>query len=147
MFSIYVPVGEPRWSTERQVLDRERDIALQLEGLTGREPGRAFVLSHGDMRVPLHTAEQSGLIDAVTGKPYFISEIVSFGTSIYLKGDKDVPNYDFGSDEDAMRWRRIAAEALLIFGTNYNGFDLDPDYARVLLNGELLTRRDFGYTE
>lgn len=147
MFSIYVPEGEPRWSPERQVLDRDRDISLQLEGLTGREPGSAFVLSHGDMRVPLHTAEQVGLIDAVTGKPYFFSEIVSFGTSIYLKGDKDVPNYDFSSDEEARHWRRIVAEALLIFGTNYNGFDLDPAYARVLLNGELLTRRDFGYTK
>lgn len=72
---------------------------------------------------------------------------MSFGTSIYLKGDKDVPNYDFSSDEEARHWRRIAAEALLIFGTNYNGFDLDPAYARVLLNGELLTRGDFGYTK
>lgn len=95
----------------------------------------------------MHTAETGGQIDAVTGKPYFFSEIVSFGTSIYLKGDRDVPNYEFGSDEEAKQWRRIAAEALLIYGRNYNGFDLDPDYARVLLNGELLTRRAFGYTE
>lgn len=147
MFSIFVPEGEPPWSTERRVVDTERDIALQLKGLTGREPGTAFVLSHGSMRIPLHTAQQSGLVDAVTGKPYFTSEIVSFGTSIYLKGDRDVPNYDFSSDEEARQWRRIAAEAVLIFGLNYNGFDLDPDYVRVLLNGELLTRRDFGYTE
>jgi hypothetical protein len=147
MFSIFVPEGEPRWSTERQVLDRDRDISLQLKGGAGRDMGKTFVLSHGGMRVPLHTAEQVGLVDAVTGKPYFISEIVSFGTSIYLKGDRDVPNYDFSSDEEARHWRRMAAEALLIFGTNYNGFALDPAYARVLLNGDLLTRRDFGYRE
>ena len=147
MFSIFVPAGDPRWSPERRVLDVNRNITLQLKGGTGREPGKTFVLSHGDMRIPLHTAEQCGLVDAKAGKPYFISEIVSFGTSIYLKGDRDVPNYDFSSDEEARRWRRIAAEALLIFGRNYNGFDLDPDYVRVLLNGELLTRRDFGYTK
>ncbi len=147
MFSIYVPEGAPRWSTERRVVDAERDITLKFEAATGREPGKAFVLSHGSMHIPLHTAEQGGLIDAVTGKPYFFSEIVSFGTSIYLKGDRNVPNYDFSSDEEARRWRRIAAEALLIFGRNYNGFALAPDYVRVLLNGELLTRRDFGYTE
>lgn len=147
MFSIYVPEGEPRWSNKRRVLDADRDISLQLKALTGREPGMAFVLSHGSMRIPLHTAEQTGLVDAVTGKPYFTSEIVSFGTSIYLKGDRDVPNYDFSSDEEARRWRRIAAEAILIFGLNYNGFALAPDYVRVVLNGELLTRRDFGYTE
>lgn len=74
-------------------------------------------------------------------------EIVSFGTSIYLKGDRNVPNYEFSSDEEARRWRRIAAEAVLIFGLDYNGFNLAPDYVRVLLNGELLTRRDFGYTQ
>ena len=43
-------------------------------------------------------------------------------------------------------WRRIAAEALLIFGRDYNGFDLDPAYARVQIDDEILTRRDFGYT-
>lgn len=147
MFSILVPEGEPRWSPERQVLDRDRDIALQLKGGAGRDMGKTFVLSHGDMCIPVHTAETGGRIHAVTGKRYFFSEIVSFGTSIYLKGDRDVPNYEFGSDEESNQWRRIAAEALLIFGRNYNGFDLDPDYARVLLNGELLTRRAFGYTE
>lgn len=147
MFSIYVPEGEPWYSDKRRVLDTGRDVSLQLMAGTGREPGKAFVLSHGSMRIPFHTAEQSGLVDAVTGKPYFASEIVSFGTSIYLKGDRDVPNYDFSSDEEARRWRRTAAEAVLIFGRDYNGFDLAPDYVRVLLNGELLTRRDFGYFE
>lgn len=51
------------------------------------------------MRIPLHTAEQTGLVDAETGKPYFTSEIVSFGTSIYLKGARDVPDCDFSSNE------------------------------------------------
>ena len=147
MFSIYLPEGEPWYSTNRQVLDIDRDISLQLLALTGREPGKAFALRHGDRRVPLHTAEQSGLVDPVTGRPYFTLEIVSFGTSIYLKGDRNVPNYEFSSDEEARRWRRIAAEAVLIFGLDYHGFNLAPDYVRVLLNGELLTRRDFGYTQ
>lgn len=142
-----MPDGEPAWSDKRRVLDADRDISFEFEAGTGRDPGKAFVLSHGSMHIPLHTAEQSGLVDALTGKPYFTSEIVSFGTSIYLKGDRNVPNYDFSSDEEARIWRRIAAEAVLIFGRNYNGFNLDPDYVRVLLNGDLLTRRDFGYTK
>jgi hypothetical protein len=147
VFSIYLPEGEPWYSTNRQVLDIDREISLQLLALTGREPGKAFALRHGDRRVPLHTAEQGGLVDPVTGWPYFTSEIVSFGTSVHLKGDRNVPNYEFSGDEEARRWRRIAAEAVLIFGLDYNGFNLAPDYVRVLLNGELLTRRDFGYTQ
>lgn len=144
---MYLPEGEPWYSRNRRVLDVDRDISLQLGALTGREPGKAFVLRHGGTRIPLHTAEQSGLVDPDTGRPYFTAEIVSFGTSIYLKGDRDVPNHTFSSDEEARRWRRIAAEAVLIFGFDYNGFDLAPDYVRVLLNGELLTRRDFGYRQ
>ena len=145
VFSIYLPEQEPWYSNKRRVLDRDRDISLRLAALTGRDPGKAFVLCHGHMHIPFHTEERSGLIDPATGKPYFTSEIVSFGTSIYLKGDRDVPNYVFRDDGAALEWRRVAAEAVLIFGLDYNGFDLDPGYVRVLLNGELLTRRDFGY--
>jgi hypothetical protein len=97
------------------------------------------------MQIPFHTEERTGLIDPYTGKPYFTSEIVSFGTSIYLKGDRDVPNSVFRDDGVALEWRRVAAEAVLIFGLDYNGFDLDQEYVRVLFDGNLLTRRDFGY--
>jgi hypothetical protein len=145
VFSIYLPEKEPWYSNKRRVVDRDREVSLRLVALTGRDPGKAFVLSHGDMDIPFHTEERTGLIDAATGKPYFTSEIVSFGTSIYLKGDRNVPNHKFEDDGTALEWRRIAAEAVLIFGLDYNGFDLDHEYVRVLFNGELLTRRDFGY--
>lgn len=96
------------------------------------------------MTVPFHTAESDGT-DPKTGDWYFASEIVSFGTSIYLKGDRDVPDYAFTTHEEARRWRRIAAEALLVFGRDYNGFDYPQEQVRVVLNDELLTRREFGY--
>lgn len=146
MFSFYMREGEPRYSNKRRVLDSDRNIALQLKALTGREPGKAFALSHGDMLIPLHTWDQAGQVDPATGKRFCVSEIVSFGTSIYLKGDRNVPDYEFTSDEESRRWRRIAAEAVLIFGIDYNGFNFDPDYIRIPLDGELVTRRDFGYT-
>ena len=98
------------------------------------------------MCIPFHTNVVSGLVDPDTGNPFFVSEIVSFGSSLFLKGDRNVPDYEFSSDEEARRWLRIAAEAVLIFGLGYNGLKFDPDYARVILNGEVLTRRDFGYT-
>lgn len=147
MFSIYLPEGEPWYSNKRRVLDAERNISLRLGALTGRDPGKAFVLTHGNMQIPLHTEERTGLVDSETGRPFFTSEIVSFGTSIYLKGDRDIPNYEFSSDEEARCWRKIAAEAVLIFGLDYNGFDLDADYIRVLQDNKLLTRRDFGYAQ
>lgn len=145
MFSIYMPPDEPWYSSKRRVVDADRSISLQLKALTGRDPGKAFELRHRNTSIPFHTEERTGLVDALTGKPYFTSEIVSFGTSIYLKGDRSVPDHKFDDDEEARRWRRVAAEAVLIFGLDYNGFDLDQEYVRVLLNGKLLTRRDFGY--
>lgn len=144
MFSLFLPEGEPRYSPNRQVLDTERDIVVQLKNLTGRDPGKAFVLTHGDIVVPFHTAE-SDETDPKTGDWYFASEIVSFGTSVYLKGERDVPDYTFSTDEEAREWRRIAAEALLVFGRDYNGFKYPQEQVRVVLNDELLTRQDFGY--
>ncbi len=104
------------------------------------------MLRHGNMCIPFHTRLMAGLVDPGTGKPFFTSEIISFGTSIFLKGDRNVPDHEFSSDEGARRWRRIAAEAVLIYGLAYDGLDLDPDYVPLILDGEVLTRRDFGYT-
>ena len=145
MFSIYMPPEEPWYSNKRRVVDADRRISLHLKALTGRDPGKAFVLRHGNMSIPFHTEERTGLVDPLMGKPYFSSEIISFGTSIYLKGNRNAPNHRFEDDDEARHWRRVAAEAVLIFGLDYNGFDLDQEYVRVLLDGKLLTRRDFGY--
>ena len=144
MFSILIPEDEPWYSPDRRVVDAERNISVEFRNATGRDPGKAFTLTHDDMTIPFHTAESDGT-DPETGDWYFASEIVSFGTSIYLKADRNVPDHDFDSDEEAHRWRRIAAEALLVFGRDYNGFDYPPQRVRVVLNDELLTRHDFGY--
>ena len=145
MFSIHKPQDDNLFGRKTRVVDTDRDISLQLKNTTGRELGGAFVLTHGDMQIPFHTKEQAGLVDEVTGKPYFITEIVSFGTSFYLRGPRYVPDYLFGSRDNAGEWKRIAAEALLIYGCRYDGPNLDPDYTRLLLDGQLLTRRDFHY--
>lgn len=147
VFSIYRSEDDNVFGLKTRVVDAERDISLQFKNTTGRELGRAFVLTHDDMQIPFHTKERSGLVDQATGKPYFVTEIVSFGTSFYLRGDRYVPDYVFGSRDKALVWTRIAAEALLIYGLRYDGPSLHPDYARVLLDGQLLTRRDFGYTD
>ncbi|MHA7239792.1 hypothetical protein [Arthrobacter sp. TMS1-12-1] len=144
MFSLFLPEGEPWYSPNRRVVDAERDISVEFRNATGRDPGKAFVLTHGAMTVPFHTAELDGT-DPETLDWHFASEIVSFGTSIYLKGDRNVPDHTFESDAEARRWRRIAAEALLVFGRDYNGFDYPQERVRVVLNDELLTRHDFGY--
>ena len=144
MFSIYLPEGEPWYSDQRRVLDTERRISLQFTGGIGSEGVRGFLLSHGAMRLPFATTERTS--DAAGGPRYFVYEIVSFPDRFYGSAGSETPAAGFSSSDETNSWRRTAAEALLIFGRDYNGFDLDPDYARVQMEGELLTRRDFGYT-
>jgi hypothetical protein len=144
VFSIHLPEGEPWYSDQRRVLDTERRISLQFTGGIGSEGVRGFLLSHRAMRLPFATAERTS--DAEGGPRYFVYEIVSFPAPFYVPAGSETPAGGFSSSDETNSWRRTAAEALLVFGRDYNGFDLDADYARVQMEGELLTRRDFGYT-
>jgi hypothetical protein len=146
LFTISSPEDDNWYLGKTRVVDAERGVTLEFRNGAGRDLGGAFVLTHGEMQIPFHTRQSGSLIDEESGKPYFTIEIVTFGTSIYLKGDRNVPDYVFESVEQSRRCRRVAAEALLIFGLHYNGLKFDPDYTRVLLDGQLLTRRDFGYS-
>ena len=145
MFSIHKPEDDDVFGRKTRVVDPDRGISLQFKNTTGRELGRAFVLTQDGMEIPFHTKDRAGLIDGATGNPYFVTEIVSFGTSFYLRGTRHVPDYVFGSRDEAMAWKRIGAESLLVYGLRYDGPRLDPDYTRLLLDGQLLTRRDFHY--
>ena len=144
MFSIHLPEGEPWCSDQRRVLDTERRISLQFTGGIGSEGVRGFLLTHGAMRLPFATTERTS--DAAGGRRYFVHEIVSFPDPFYVPAGSETTAGGFSSSDETNSWRRTAAEALLVFGRDYNGFDLDPDYARVQMEGERLTRRDFGYT-
>lgn len=54
--------------------------------------------------------------------------------------------YEFADETEEKHWKRIAAEALLIYGPSYLGMTFKDGYARVEVDGELLKRSDFGYS-
>lgn len=149
MFSIHLPEGEPWYSEKRCVRDNDRDVSLQFKGGIGSEPGRAFTLRQGSEEISFTTAEQLGSVDPGNNKkPYFIYHIHLFQTVYEHDGGTNASPRRFANDgEEANRWLCLAAEALLIFGRDYNGPELEPDYVRVLLDGKVLTRRDFGYID
>lgn len=140
-----MPEGEPWYSEKRRVRDDVRGFSLQFTGGMGSEPGRAFTLTQGTTQFFFTTTEKLGLVDSSNKKPYFVYNIHPFQKLIERDGDTDATARPFASDKEANRWLRLAAEALLIFGGDYNGLELEPDYVRVLLDGKVLTRRDFGY--
>lgn len=49
------------------------------------------------------------------------------------------------SDDEKKRLLRIASEALLIFGGNYDGDKKENGYNTVNMDGCILTKSDFGY--
>jgi hypothetical protein len=81
----------------------------------------------------------------VSDQPLVFSRFVFFGTGMYREHDGAPRPYAFGTEEEASRWCRIAAEAVLICVYSYDGFSYDPTYTRFEFDEDLLGRREFGY--
>ena len=144
MFTIHQ--ADPSNSDSTRVLDPETGTTLEMVARTGRYPGKAFVLAHGDMEIPFQTTIEESCIDKGTGEEYYLSRFDGFGSSLYAQTFRVVPAVTFQNDEGLKKWKTLAAEALLIYGMHYTGFDVDPSYFRVELDGKILTRKDFGYS-
>ena len=130
------------------MVDADRQISLEFVGTTGpEERGNAFALSHDDLRIPLHTVIDTDPVDAGGGQLFVSWRFVFFGRGMYREQDGGATPYAFGTEEEASRWRRIAAEAALTFGYSYDGFRSDPAYIRFVLDRTYLSRRDFGYAQ
>ncbi|GAB3251457.1 hypothetical protein [Arthrobacter pigmenti] len=145
MFTIHAPDASI-YAKTRRVLDPESGITLEFVGATGRSPGRAFILSQNEVAIPFDISFDRGAVDHSTGEEYTLMRFGSFGTSMWVRPWSDVPPYTFSSVAEEQKWKNIAAEALVVCGTSYNGLDFGPDHFRVELNGNILSRRDFGYT-
>ncbi|GAB3523862.1 hypothetical protein [Arthrobacter monumenti] len=145
MFTIYAR-DDGRSSGATRVLDPETGTTLQLVSLNFRSPGGVFILAQGDARIRFTTSIEHGLVDSNTGEPYRVTRIEHFGKSYFSFQVSEAGDHEPRGLDDKFNWLKIAVEALLVFGDHYDGFRTEPDYARIELNGQILTRRDFGYT-
>jgi hypothetical protein len=127
MFSIYLPEGEPWDSDRRRVVDDDKQISLEFVGTTcSEERGNAFVLSHGDLRIPFHASIDTDPVGAGGGQPFVSWRFVFFGTGMYREQGEGATPYAFGTEEEAARWRWITAEAVLISGTAMTVSGMSP---------------------
>ena len=125
------------------VVDHERDVSLYRAAKMGRIPGDGFILTWGDRQIPFESL--SGPVrDAVSGETYYLVKFTTFGFSMAVELRTQVKSYRFGSDEELAMSRRLAVEALLVYGSNYNGLTYPDGENRVELNGVELRLSDFG---
>ena len=88
-----------------------------------------------------------GGIDPGTGLPFFVFRFITFGSAPRAHTrTKQRINCTFTDEVSKQFWMTVATEALVVFGSAYNGFKApNRRYTRVELNDEIYTLEDFGY--
>ncbi|WP_346925254.1 hypothetical protein [uncultured Arthrobacter sp.] len=86
-------------------------------------------------------------MDAESALPYFVYRFLTFGSAPKAhRNTRHLVDRTFVDEIERRRWMKLAAEALLVFGWAYNGLKAPhPSYARVDLEGNIYTLKDFGY--
>lgn len=144
MFTIHAPDGD--LYGDKRVLDPETGTTLQLVSLNFRSSGGVFILAQGDARIRFTTSIEYDLVDPHTGEPYRVTRIESFGKSYFSYQRSEAGDHELTGLDEKFNWRKIAVEALLVFGDDYDGLESVADYARVDLDGQPITLKDFGYS-
>jgi len=110
--------SKPRDVKAISVLDKSRDVELRM--LAGRrEPGEVCRMAWGNRDIPFETSRELKFdSDGTSGDRIFFE---SFGASVQAKIYHGVLPYQFVSTDERDTALLLAAEALLVFGNNYNG--------------------------
>ncbi|WP_269936542.1 hypothetical protein [Arthrobacter sp. HY1533] len=132
---------------EHRIIDRATDVYLKWLVAGGPYFTEVFELVHSGGRIPFSTVREEGH-DSDSGLPYFIFKFLTFGNAPKAhRNTKDLVDRTFDDETEKLRWMKVAAEALLVFGWAYNGLKAPhPSYTRVDLDGKIYTLEAFGYT-
>ncbi|POH64383.1 hypothetical protein C3B61_13115 [Cryobacterium zongtaii] len=109
-------------------------MSLYRAAKMGRIPGDGFILTWGDRQIPFESLS-SQVTDPVGGESYYSVKFTAFGVSAAVELRTKVKSYRFGSDEELATARRLAAEALVVYGSSYNGLTYPDGENRVELMG------------
>lgn len=129
-------------SPSKIVVDRDRDAWLRFVSSRGREHGFVFQIAVADKIVPFEVSARSAREG--NGDEYFVEAFDGFGYSVRAE-IAGIPRARFDSKEERQRIQLLAAEALLVFGSDYDGLSRPDGQYRVQLNGETFFLSSFGY--
>jgi hypothetical protein len=122
----------------QRVFEAESDTSLVLTGTSARSTIKNFLMAQGDMRIPFE-ARVNHATDAATGEEYRFYTFEVFGRLA-----TDLPGPAPLEPRLEHFWKHKAAAALVVYGRHYDGLESPPERNRVLLDGRLYTRLDFG---
>ncbi|WP_082699225.1 hypothetical protein [Arthrobacter sp. EPSL27] len=127
----------------------DADAGLYLEWLvTGsRYTTEVFELLSASGGIPFTTSREYA-VDPETGLRFTLFKFITFGSAPRAQSRaKHLVNRTFRDGTEKQYWMKIAVEALLVFGTAFNGLEAPrKGYTKVELNGRIYTLEDFGYT-
>ncbi len=146
MFHVEPAVGEQASEKgDMVVIDRERDVWLQfVSGYTMR-PGTALKLVWQGRVIPLGISRNEQK-DEITGETFYLITFKSFGADATAKHYGGILPYKFEDDEEYRQARMLAVEAVLVYGSYYNGDKRPEGYNRFELDGRIYTKKIFGMT-
>lgn len=129
------------------VVDHDRDVWLKFVSGIGSEPGSVMKLVWEGRIIPFDYYVENLTSEP---RPRLIGRIENFGTS-WLAGYKgDLKVFHFSSETERKSAELLAAEALLVFGSMYDGLSFPDGMYTVELNTaegvRHYTLSDFGYT-
>ncbi|AWB88993.1 hypothetical protein [Homoserinimonas hongtaonis] len=125
------------------IIDPERDASLEFIGGRGRVPGMVHTLTTGDLVVPFE-ARRTAQADA-EGHEFYLITFDSFGSLFVTPTGLKLDPVDFTSPAERRRLQLLAAEALLVFGSMYDGLRKPDGFNRVSIEGNTYTLSSFGY--
>lgn len=140
-------VEQTEGSMVPRVADADAGIYLEWLVTGSRYTTEVFELVRAGGGIPFTTSREN-CVDPETGRRFTLFKYLTFGSAVRAQSrTKHLVNRTFRDDSEKFYWMQIATEALLIFGTAFNGLAAPyVGFTRVELNGRIYTLRDFGYT-
>jgi hypothetical protein len=132
----------------RRVVDHDRFVSLRCASELGDESGATMVMTWLG-RVIVFEIMCEFVSAPPGGRPHSVITLSSFGTSSLAIYHPGMQRYVLDNPERYRRARMLAAEALLLFGTSYDGERRPEGYYRVVLDDDggraVYTLKSFGY--
>ena len=121
MFVVEASTDPTSNRTQKRVIDVGRETWIQRVGSHASEPGLAFQMHVGSQSLTFDTTPSA---EKVNGERVHVDRVMQFGSSPKGALRTGIPAYEFSDSLKRRQWILLAAEALLVFGENYNGLRL-----------------------
>lgn len=125
------------------LVDERRSVDFRFLSGIFMEPSTAFIMRWGDRVIPLDARKYSPGDDDDTDANVVV-EVTQLGASM-MSSSYGLGDYKFASRSEAIEAGLIAAEALLLFGGAYTGFDEKNGLRAVKVGERYYLKSDFVY--